>query len=364
MSNAREIAQLGSVPSGRRRINHNGAMTVAQRGTSDTVTSLAKFVCDRWAFNYANTDELAATVSQDTDAPDGFAYSFKWTTNTGETSLASDEYAYVYQKIEGQDLQSLSYGSASAKPVTLSFWVKSSVTGTYAAGIYAADGLRIINLTYTINSANTWEYKTITFAGDVAGTIDNDNTEGLRFLFHLAAGSGWTTTDATSWVNYTTTAWAYGHAQNGVITTTNATWQITGIQLEVGSVATEFEHRSFGEELALCQRYLYRIGRDISGQRASAHNGTWYTSGSFYGVVHFPVKMRGQPAFTFASVTDGYSVFGGGYANFCDAPHGVQAYGFDSTTIAYFDSLNGTAGHSGWVELNKDGAYLQFDAEL
>lgn len=289
MSNAREIAQLGSVPSGRRRINHNGAMTVAQRGTSDTVTSLAKFVCDRWAFNYANTDELAATVSQDTDAPDGFAYSFKWTTNTGETSVASDEYAYVYQKIEGQDLQSLSYGSASAKPVTLSFWVKSSVTGTYAAGIYAADGPRIINLTYTINSANTWEYKTITFAGDVAGTINNDTGEGFRVLFHLAAGSGWTTTDSTSWVNYVATAWAYGHAQNGVITTTNATWQITGIQLEVGSVATEFEHRSYGEELALCQRYFqYQDHWNVlSGyvQAATYH----YVSNEF------PVQMRANP---------------------------------------------------------------------
>jgi hypothetical protein len=292
MSNAREIAQLGSVPSGRRRINHNGAMTVAQRGTSDTVTSLAKFVCDRWAFNYANTDELAATVSQDTDAPDGFAYSFKWTTNTGETSVASDEYAYVYQKIEGQDLQSLSYGSASAKPVTLSFWVKSSVTGTYAAGIYAADGPRIINLTYTINSANTWEYKTITFAGDVAGTINSDTGEGLRVLFHLAAGSGWTTTDATSWVNYTTTAWAYGHAQNGVITTTNATWQITGIQLEVGSVATEFEHRSYGEELALCWRYYH-------GSEASQIWSGYAVSGTnnFHNA-DFKTTMRAIPSLT------------------------------------------------------------------
>jgi hypothetical protein len=290
MSNAREIAQLGSVPSGRRRINHNGAMTVAQRGTSDTVTSLAKFVCDRWAFNYANTDELAATVSQDTDAPDGFAYSFKWTTNTGETSVASDEYAYVYQKIEGQDLQSLSYGSASAKPVTLSFWVKSSVTGTYAAGIYAADGPRIINLTYTINSANTWEYKTITFAGDVAGTINSDTGEGLRVLFHLAAGSGWTTTDATSWVNYTTTAWAYGHAQNGVITTTNATWQITGIQLEVGSVATEFEHRSYGEELALCQRYYQKC--IIADRVFSSYNNS---SASYGGSFQWRTIMRVAP---------------------------------------------------------------------
>ena len=324
MSNAREIAQLGSVPSGRRRINHNGAMTVAQRGTSATVTSLTQFVCDRWAFNYANTDELAATVSQDTDAPDGFAYSFKWTTNTGETSVASDEYAYVYQKIEAQDLQSLSYGSASAKPVTLSFWVKSSVTGTYAAGIYAADGLRIINLTYTINSANTWEYKTITFAGDVAGTINNDNTEGLRVLFHLAAGSGWTTTDATSWVNYTTTAWAYGHAQNGVITTTNATWQITGIQLEVGSVATEFEHRSYGEELALCQRYYH-------GSESFEIWSGYAVSGTInYHNADFKTTMRATPSLTLTLV--GESGFSGALNTSSATKDGFHAYKTASAT--------------------------------
>jgi hypothetical protein len=357
MSNAREIAQLGSVPSGRRRINHNGAMTVAQRGTSDTVTSLAKFVCDRWAFNYANTDELAATVSQDTDAPDGFAYSFKWTTNTGETSLASDEYAYVYQKIEGQDLQSLSYGSASAKPVTLSFWVKSSVTGTYAAGIYAADGLRIINLTYTINSANTWEYKTITFAGDVAGTIDNDNTEGLRFLFHLAAGSGWTTTDATSWVNYTTTAWAYGHAQNGVITTTNATWQITGVQLEVGSVATEFEHRSYGEELALCQRYYYNF---TSGSRTGIAQ-RYNASGNAVFAGIFPVEMRASPTMSSSGTIAFYN------SNFSAVYNATVANSIGTTKKNFGVAFSGSSSGQGIGEatiINFASGHLIADAEL
>jgi hypothetical protein len=361
MSNAREIAQLGSVPSGRRRINHNGAMTVAQRGTSDTVTSLAKFVCDRWAFNYANTDELAATVSQDTDAPDGFAYSFKWTTNTGETSVASDEYAYVYQKIEGQDLQSLSYGSASAKPVTLSFWVKSSVTGTYAAGIYAADGPRIINLTYTINSANTWEYKTITFAGDVAGTINSDTGEGLRVLFHLAAGSGWTTTDATSWVNYTTTAWAYGHAQNGVITTTNATWQITGIQLEVGSVATEFEHRSYGEELALCQRYYYKHIDGSEGGFAGA--GAYVTNTRLDIAVHFPVTMRAAPTIVQTTGSEYYYTYDGAFDYF-DGWNGVTSSTTKGTFLYVLSNVSGDIGQAITVTANNSSATVAFNAEL
>jgi hypothetical protein len=255
MSNAREIAQLGSVPSGRRNLIINGAMNVAQRGTSGSVGSGFTFVLDRWSQRYQSTDELVATVTQDTDAPDGFSNSYKWTTTTGETAIASDEYVYVNYKMEGQDAQRLAYGSASAKSVTISFWVKSSVTGTYALALYQADGARIINKTYTIDSANTWEKKSVTIVGDTGGTINNDNGEGLRVIFHLAVGSDSKSVDSSSWVNYVGGAWGYGHNQDGVVTTTSATWQITGVQMEVGSVATEFEHRSYGEELALCQRY-------------------------------------------------------------------------------------------------------------
>jgi hypothetical protein len=274
MSRARETAELGGIPPGRRNLIINGAMQVAQRGTSGSVGSGFTFVLDRWSQRYQSTDELVATVTQDTDAPDGFSNSYKWTTNTGETTIAADEYVYVNYKMEGQDAQSLAYGSASAKSVTLSFWVKSSVTGTYAVALYQADGARIINKTYTIDSANTWEKKSVTIVGDTGGTINNDNGEGLRIIFHLAAGSDTKTVDSSSWVNYAGGAWAYGHSQDGVVTTTSATWQITGVQMEVGSVATEFEHRSYGEELALCQRYYFKLNFPQTTTIGTAYRGT------------------------------------------------------------------------------------------
>jgi hypothetical protein len=292
----------GGQVGGRRNMIINGDMRIAQRGTSGSVSSSFTFVLDRWSQRYNATDELAATVTQDTDAPDGFSNSYKWTTTTAETTLASDEYVYVNYKMEAQDAQHLAYGSASAKSVTLSFWVKSSVTGTYAVGIYATDGPRIINKTYTINSANTWEKKSITIEGDTGGTIDNDNAEGLRAIFHLAVGSDSKTVDSSSWVDYVAGAWGYGHNQDGVVTTTSATWQITGVQLEVGSVATEFEHRSYGEELALCQRYYVAgdIGND--GGYGYKYSGNTNTA-MFNSSGKFPVEMRIAPTISVSGVT-------------------------------------------------------------
>jgi hypothetical protein len=299
MSRARETAELGGIPPGRRNLIINGAMQVAQRGTSGSVGAGFTFVLDRWSQRYQSTDELAATVTQDTDAPDGFSNSYKWTTTTGETAIASDEYVYVNYKMEGQDAQRLAYGSASAKSVTISFWVKSSVTGTYALALYQADGARIINKTYTIDSANTWEKKSVTIVGDTGGTINNDNGEGLRVIFHLAVGSDSKSVDSSSWVNYVGGAWGYGHNQDGVVTTTSATWQITGVQLEVGSVATEFEHRSYGEELTLCERYYQVIGSPLYPHIWSGYVAA---SNAYYNPIPYRVQMRGIPAGSLSNI--------------------------------------------------------------
>jgi len=262
MTKAAELAKMGEVITnsqigGRRNIIINGSASVNQRGDSTGVTADGYYGPDRWA--YKTEGEETVSISQASDGPDGFANSYKVEVTTADSTIAADDYARVETRLEGQNLQHLKYGASGAESITLSFYVKSSVTGTYALGFYSADGSRNIGSTYTISSANTWEYKTLTFAGDTSGTINDDNGEALRIWFLLSAGSNFTSSDNTSWAGYSDSRVAYGHTTN-VIGTSSATWQITGVQLEVGEQATPFEHRSFGEELALCQRYFYSSG--------------------------------------------------------------------------------------------------------
>mgnify|MGYP001478929118 CR=1 FL=1 len=304
MTRARSIADIGddvaaggslvtteSPSLGRRNLIINGAMQVAQRGTSFNIAhdgDREAFPVDRFKFIMDTAmDSYDATVEQSSDAPDGFANSFKITTGTAETGVDAEEYILVEHKVEAQNLQQLNYGSASAQLTTFSFWVKSSVTGTFGMSVYVPDSGRIIGKQYTINSADTWEYKTITVEGDTSGSgIANDNGEGVRIAWWLLAGSDFTGTDNTDWVDFVTTAYGDAVEQNGVGTTAGATWQITGVQLEVGSVATPFEHRSYGEELAACQRYYFQNGPLI---------GFWTASNEFRQSICFPVAMRTGP---------------------------------------------------------------------
>jgi hypothetical protein len=218
----------------------NGAMQIYQRGAGTLASG--QFGPDRFQWGSANLDNLAGTLTQDSDAPDNFGSSLKVTVTTAETAIASDEYAYLNQRIEAQNLQGLGYGTSSAKQVTLSFWVKSSVTGTFAVGLYKGDNTgQIHNKTYTINSAGTWEYKTVTFSANTlaGGAIDNDNGIGLYVNWHLGAGSNFKGTSSSSgWISYVVSSWADGQDTDAVLTTTNATWQITGVQLELGSART------------------------------------------------------------------------------------------------------------------------------
>ena len=282
----------GSQIGGRRNLIINGAMTVAQRGTSSTGTAYA--TVDRiYSSQDGTMTSLVTTKEQSSDSPNGFSNSFKITTDTAQT-VASDDYYYArIGVIEGQDVQHLNYGASSAKTMSLSFWVKSSETGVYAITNYLHDDNRSYPITYTINSANTWEYKTLTISGDTVGVIDNDNGRGFEIYFLLSAGSNLTGGGtAEQWQAYAISHFAKGHTAD-VAGTANATWQITGIQLEVGSTATEFEHRSFAEELALCQRYCIVYGGDsIYDRIATGHSVSTIQWNAF---VTFPVEMRTGP---------------------------------------------------------------------
>ena len=234
----------------------NGAMQIAQRGNKTGVTSHTYGGPDRFrtVLNTAGT----WSISQSTNVPSGsgFGNSFKLECTSADSSLGVSDYVSVAQYIEGQNLQDLSFGATSAKAITLSFWVKSSVTGTYICEIFqnGASPTRQASKAYTISVANTWEKKTITYLGDQAGTIPNNNTSGLAIIWYLAAGTNFTSgTLNTAFSNEVLANRIVG--QVNVAATVGNTWQITGVQLEIGTSATPFEHRPIGTELRLCQRY-------------------------------------------------------------------------------------------------------------
>ena len=288
---------------GRRNLIINGAMQVAQRGTSSNSINGFGSV-DRFNSSKANDDELAGTQAQSTTAPDGFSNSYKIDCTVAESAVAADEYWRVRHHIEAQNLQQLKYGTSGAQSVTLSFYVRSNVTGTYSCALYQEDGDsgsgRIIGSTYTISSADTWEYKTITFAGDTGGTINNDNGEGLTILWALMAGSNYTATDNTSWGTYAAGKLSYGHAVNMASSSSNE-WYITGVQLEVGTNASDFEHRSFGEELSLCRRYFeksYDVGTTPgTSDDTGTENWTVNSEGNANAIIRpsFNVEKRAAP---------------------------------------------------------------------
>ena len=279
---------------GRRNVIINGAMQISQRAGSVTgITSASYPTCDRWYFNINSSGTW--TISQSTDAPtgSGFTNSFKADCTTADASLASGDYIQFQQRFEGQDLQQLKYGTSSAEKITLSFWVKATKTGTNVVMLYQDDADKMINAQYTINASNTWEHKTLTFVGNTGDVITNDNTRGFICIWHLAAGSSRTSGSImNTWGSYTTANEAVGQVNHA--DSTSNEWYITGVQLEVGEQATPFEHRSFREELALCQRYFYKHNiNSSSGPRATQYHNS-------YKMVHdfFPVTMRAFPTAT------------------------------------------------------------------
>ena len=278
----------GTQIGGRRNKIINGAMSVAQRGTSSTSNGIQ--TVDRWDTTATGMDQLAFTQKQASDSPNGYSYSYEIDITTAESAQAGDEYMRIQQKIEAQDLQNLAYGTSDAKSVTVSFWVKSYQTGTYVVNWYSQDGSRQITRTYTVNASATWEYKSVTIPGDTSGTINNDNGAGIHLAFIVIADSGYRTTDSTSWINYTDGGYGYGQGVNLGSSTDNY-WKITGVQFEVGTQATAFEHRSFGEELSLCQRYYFQDTTTIAGIFIPDSA----DQDSAYGGLSFPVPMRAAP---------------------------------------------------------------------
>lgn len=298
MSKARQLADLGNqVDDGAITGSNmiiNGGMTVAQRSSSVTgINSNGYYALDR--FGIAPTNLGTWTLEQSTDAPDGFSSSYKMTCTVADASPAANDNLSVIYKAEAQDLQGLAYGTSSAKDVTVSFWVKSSVAGNASFEIVQKDNSnKQATPQYTINSANTWEYKQITIAGDTAGVINNDNGIGLFLRWWLNSGS--TYTGGTNQSAYVAQVQADRNASNlGLGGTVNDTFQITGVCLNVGDSAIDFPHESYGDTLARCKRYFERIGIPAGSNYQSFGVGHVHTSVTAVSVIPYEVEKRANP---------------------------------------------------------------------
>jgi hypothetical protein len=247
-----------------RNVIINGAMQVAQRGTSTaSITTSNFYTADRWYLGIITLGTWTQSLENDAPTGSGLRKSWKVLCTTADASPAAGDTCNVQYKIEGQNLQQFAKGTASAKQFSLSFWVKSNKTGTYIAELYDADNTRNVSASYSVSAADTWEKKTITFPADTTGAFDNDNALSLIVTFHLAEGSDNTSgTLATTWASFVAANRAVG--QTNLAAATNNYWQITGVQLEAGAVATPFEFEDYGATLAKCQRYYYRVGGNVS----------------------------------------------------------------------------------------------------
>ena len=314
MSRAREFADLASSADAGgitgKNLIINGAMQVAQRGTSEAGVTSEKYANapDRFKFIIGNAGTW--TVSQSTTAPEGFSNSYKLDCTTADASLAAGDYILVSQFIEGQNLQHLKKGTSNAESVTLSFWVRSAKTGTYIVEIRDNDNTRSISQSYTISSADTWEHKALTFSGDTTGALGNDNGNSLAVQFWLAAGSNFTSgTLATSWGSVTNANRAVG--QVNLADNTANEWYITGVQLELGEQDTPFEHRSFGDELQRCQRYYQKSYNYEHAPSNTTNNGAYqflHPSSSIREPnVRYETEMRVNPTETIYAPDSGTS---------------------------------------------------------
>jgi len=374
MSRARDLADLGgSADAGGltgRNLIINGAFQVWQRATAATAVGGSEVVntADRWTF-WESTDG-AFTTEQSTDVPSGqgFAYSLKAACTSADTSLAAGQFSLIGHKIEAQNLSHLNYGTSSAKTMTLSFWVKSNKTGTYCFSIEKHDETDYILIKeFSVSSADTWEKKTLTITPDSnikasAGAITNDNGLGLRLLWALALGTTYNSgSDDGTWTD--STLFGTTNQVNWMDSDSNE-FYITGVQLEVGSTATPFEHESYDATIQKCYRYYFKLFPALS---QANYLGTCYVKNSTQSrvVVDFPVPLRTKPtAIEQTGTANDYATFVAGTQTTCTAVPTYTNYGSANSQIAQFTSSGLTNGHAGDGRATDADGFLAWSAEL
>lgn len=380
MTKARDLADLGNKTSldeindaydagalSNRNLIINGAMQVAQRGTTQTTaTNNTYHTVDRWKQEHASSINVDfAQVSG--AAPSVFQKSLKCTAQSTATLGVSDYLIPFEQRFERTQIDSIGLGTSEAKTFTLSFWIKSNRTGTYTVNPTldspTSTSGQSTTKQYTIDSVNTWEYKTITFpANTIASPNVGDNAKGFTLFWWMLAGSTYTSGSLPSgWKAEVANERAVGC--NNTVSTGNY-WEITGVQLEVGDTATPFEHKNVGQELLACQRYCWRVTKETTFHNVV--NMAAYNAVVAYGVLNFPVKMRTSPTFTHSGVGD-FVVTGQANDSSC-----TSLVAFEIATNNIQLGANGTGsltqGSAYWVRFTSSSPtgseFFQFDAEL
>ena len=339
---------------GRNRII-NGDMRIDQRNAGASITGNSnEFSCDRWKCVASVASKF--TVQQSTTAPAGFTNSLLITSSSAYTVGASESFG-VRQILEGYNVSDLNWGTSNAQTVTLSFWVRSSLTGTFGGAVFIS--ANNVVFTYTINSANTWEYKTVTIAGPTSTSYTASTTNGDAGSIFWSIGAGATlSTSLGTWVYGT--AYRSATGATSVVGTSGATLYITGVQLEAGSVATPFEHRQYGQELALCQRYFYQIGGAVGVPISVGFNRAASRMDTF---AFFPVRMRATPTGSVVSGTNYY------YVDYSQATTFMNSFSIDSLSNQGARLINTglsglTAGSGAVLAADKAAALVSFSSEL
>ena len=374
MTKAAELAKMGEVLTnsqlgGRRNIVINGAMQVAQRGTSSGTGGVGASngvypTVDRFIFEAGNTAGRLTMTQETISDLSGFTKAIKLDCSTADTSIAADEFLMLGQRFEGQDLQQLKKGTSDAEKVTVSFYVKGNANATYTLELRDNDNSRSNSQEFSVTTS--WNRVSMTFDGDTSGALDNDNALSLKCNIWLHGGSTYTGGTHTSNTWHGTTNQRVGDNQTSFFDSTDRTFFVTGWQMELGSVATPFEHRSFGEELALCQRYYHFSGfpKIIPGQDQSDgslvdYEGqifSWTLGGSNRHATSysFPVKMRSNPAIVMYGPVDGTSARSAVYNSATQET--VSAYYNESTNglHGYFTCASDTTGQRFFLSADCD----------
>jgi len=345
----------------------NGDMSIAQRATSATGIGNGDsgyHTCDRWKFFELGAGTGEFTQSQSTDVPtgQGFATSLKMDCTTADTSLAAADVMWIQQIVEAQNLQYIKKGTSSAESLTLSFWVYATKTGTNICELYDEND-RQVSKSYTISSSNTWEKKTITFPADTSGALGNDNGIGMYVNFFLLAGSNYTSgTLSETWTSATAANRGVGQVNHSDSTSNN--FYITGVQLEAGTSASDFEFLPVDVNLQRCLRYYETI---TTGAQQSFGQGVYYNSGSVYYSDKYRVTKRAVPTLDQVTGSNIYIIYRN---NAADNFAGFDNLG-SNTTMTFFElnvgtSISGTGGEAGFFRTGPSSTtcFIAFDAEL
>jgi hypothetical protein len=340
----------------------NGAMVIDQRNAGAAIATGQGYAVDRWQADSTQASKISIQQNNGSVTPPAGFVNYWGANVTNAYSVTSSDTFYFRQMIEGLNVSDLAWGTANAKTVTLSFWIRSSLTGTFGGAIKNSANNRSYPFTYTINAANTWEYETITIAGDTSGTWLTTNGTGVRVVFNQGVGSSLLgTAGAWAGANYDGAT-----GQVNLVATSGATWYITGVQLEVGTQATSFEYRQYGTELALCQRYYFKVFPNAT-TKALTGTGLAYSTTEAIGIQPLPPQLRVAPtALETTGVATDYSIsIFGTTSQTCSAVPTFNGIGtINSALVAGTVASGLTTGYPTFFRSLTANAFFAWSAEL